>query len=70
MERLTQTQNPLRKTLEDAGFDPDVIRDYLEERIELDRAFDAVASSTMTKIELVKRETRYTQLERYILNLK
>jgi len=67
---VQQQGGSLRTFLIEKGIDPDLIKEFLQEQIEMNRAADDVSKDILGKCAFYKRELKYTQLERFIINLK
>jgi hypothetical protein len=63
------TPTDIRSALINNGVDPDLLREFLEEQIEMNRSIDDGLKSTIGATEFYKRETKYTKLELFLVHL-
>lgn len=67
---VLRNSNRLRASLIENGFDPDLICEFLQEQLALNRATDCVQKDILGKCEFYRRELKYTQIEQLIFKLK
>jgi hypothetical protein len=67
---LDVKQNELRSLMIEIGIDPDAVKSFLEEKLTESRATDEAMKGVLTSQQFYERETTYTKIDLFLLNLK